>query len=105
VFDPLKWFNRGIEASRINNHNEALECFLYAWRLNDGDIEALVNAFVSAMNSHDKVAESLILDTIREQAPEEGYNLIVSTILANTNPTKEVDDFLDGLNGFFFPKN
>ena len=43
VFDSVYWFNQGIEACNNNKFRESLECFLFSWRLYDGDIEALTN--------------------------------------------------------------
>ena len=95
VLDSDYWFNHGISASEKRNHKESLKCFLYAWRLNDGDIEALVNAFFEACSISDLVKAAFILDILRKQSPENGYRMIVSSILSNTEPNNEADEFLD----------
>lgn len=103
-FTPVFWFNQGITASKEDNHSKALYCFLYAWRLDDGDIESLVNAFFEADNIHDIVKTAYILNTIREQSPDEGYRMIVSTILSNTIPLNKANEVLDGLKKLLYPK-
>lgn len=57
--------------------------FLFAWRLYDGDAEALANAFIQAFNAYDLNMASLILLVIQEQFPEKGYKHLVSTLLNN----------------------
>lgn len=105
VLDSDHWFNHGISASKEGNHKESLKYFLYAWRLNDGDIEALVNAFFEAFNVSDTVKAAFVLDVLREQSPENSYRMIVSTVLSNTNPNSTVDGFLDSINSLFFREN
>jgi len=104
-FAPIFWFNQGIAASKEGNHSEALNCFLYAWRLDDGDIESLVNAFFEAYNNHDTVKTAYILNTIREQSPNEGYRMIVSAILSNKIPLNIADGVLDGLKRLLYPND
>ena len=105
VFDQIFWFNQGITASKEGNHSEALNCFLYAWRFDDGDIESLVNAFFEAYNLSDTVKTAYILNTIREQSPDEGYRMIVSAILSNKIPLNIADGVLDGLKRLFYPND
>ena len=104
-FTPIFWFNHGITTSKEGNHSEALKCFLYAWRLNDGDIESLVNAFFEAYIIHDTVKVAYILNTIREQSPDEGYRMIVSAILSNKIPLNIANGVLDGLKRLFYPND
>lgn len=104
-FAPIFWFNQGITESKEGNHSEALNCFLYAWRLDDGDIESLVNAFFEAYNIHDTVKTAYILNTIREQSPDEGYRMIVSAILSNKIPLNIANGVLDGLKRLFYPND
>ena len=103
VFVPVFWYNQGITASREGNHSEALRCFLYAWRLDDGDIESLVNAFFEAYNNHETVKTAHILNTIREQFPDDGYRMIVSAFLSNGIPLNIVNGVLDELKSLFYP--
>ena len=105
VFDPLFWFNQGITSSNEGYHSEALNCFLYAWRLDDGDIESLVNAFVEAFIVQDTVKAAYTLSTIREQSPDDGYRMIVSTLLSNKNSLNTVNGVLDNLKSLFYPKD
>ena len=104
-FDPIFWFNQGITASKEGNHSEALNCFLYAWRLDDGDIESLVNAFFEAYNIHDTVKTTYILNTIREQSPDDGFRMIVSVIMSNKVPLNIANGFLDDLEKLFYPND
>lgn len=105
VFAPIVWFNQGITASKEGNHSKALRCFLYAWRFDDGDIESLVNAFFEAFNIHDTVKTAYILNTIREQAPDDGYRMIVSGLLSNKIPLNIVNGILDDLKSLFYPND
>lgn len=105
VFTPIYWFNQGITASEEENHSEALRCFLYAWRLNDGDIESLVNAFFEAYTIQDIVKTAYILNTLREQSPDEGYRMIVSVIMSNKVPLNIASGVLDDLKKLFYPND
>jgi hypothetical protein len=82
-FDRIYWYNLGITASQKNNFSEALSCFLFSWRLYDGDIEALAIAFIQAFNVYEMNMALLILMVIREYYPEQGYKYLVSIILSN----------------------
>lgn len=42
VFDSVYWFNLGISYSREGEFKESMNAFLIAWRLCDGDLEALI---------------------------------------------------------------
>lgn len=83
VFDPVYWFNQGIEACNNKKFSESLECFLFSWRLYDGDIEALTNAFIQALNADDVAKQLVIIHAIREISPDESYKHLVSTLLSN----------------------
>lgn len=83
VFNPVYWFNQGIEACNNNKFSESLECFLFSWRLYDGDIEALTNAFIQALNADDVAKQLVIIHAIREISPDESYKHLVSTLLSN----------------------
>lgn len=83
VFDSVYWFNQGIEACNNNKFRESLECFLFSWRLYDGDIEALTNAFIQALNADDVARQIVIIGAIREISPDESYKHLVSTLLSN----------------------
>ena len=76
-------FNQGIEACNNNKFSESLECFLFSWRLYDGDIEALTNAFIQALNADDVAKQLVIIHAIREISPDESYKHLVSTLLSN----------------------
>ena len=90
-FDRIYWYNLGITASQKNNFSEALSCFLFSWRLYDGDVEALAIAFIQAFNVYEMNMALLILMVIRECYPEQGYKYLVSIILSNgLNESSEV---------------
>lgn len=82
IFDAVYWYNQGISAARDNRQIDSEECFLFAWRLNDGDIEALLNAFFGAFNGKDDAKMAFIISALRERSPIESYKKIVSTILS-----------------------
>lgn len=105
IFDPVFWFNQGIKASKEGNHKESLKCFLFAWRLDDGDIEALVNAFIEAFNTQDTLKVAYIIDVLREQAPDEAYKKIVSIILSNAEPDKATEEIIDCIKKLFYSSN
>ena len=46
-----------------------------------------------------------ILDTIREQSPNEGYRMIVSAISSNKIPLNIADGVLDGLKRLLYPND
>lgn len=105
VFDPVYWFNQGVSYSREGNHKESMDSFLIAWRLFDGDLEALTNAFIEAFNCWDEIKMPLILSVIRDQAPEKGYKMLVSILVSNNNGGADVGVFLDSLKELFFQKD
>lgn len=103
VFENVFWFNQGVKSSQENNHKDAMACFLFAWRLYDGDIEALVNAFWESYNIRNYVIIALVLDTLRTLSPEEGYKRIVSSLLANIDDNNpRIIEFLDSIKELFF---
>lgn len=83
IFDSTHWYNLGISASHSDKFIDGLWCFLFAWRLYDGDAEALANAFIQAFNAYDLNMAALILLVIQEQFPDKGYKHLVSTLLNN----------------------
>ena len=95
-FDRKHWYNLGITASQNNNFSEALSCFLFSWRLYDGDVEALAIAFIQAFNLYDMKMALLILMVIRECFQEQGYKYLVSILLSNglNEKTEEMIDFI-----------
>lgn len=101
VFDPVYWFNQGVSCSREGNHEDSANAFLIAWRLYDGDLEALVNAFIESYNSREDIKAALILTVIRDQAQEEGYKKLVSLVSKN-NENLNIGVFLDAIKGWFF---
>ena len=104
VFDPVYWFNQGVSYSREGNHKESMNAFLFAWRLYDGDLEALVNAFIESYNYKEETKMALILSAIRDQAPEEGYKKIVSILVSNSNGNPSIGVSLDALKSVFLQK-
>lgn len=102
VFDNEYWFNQGVSFSHEGQSKEAMTCFLIAWRLYDGDLEALVNAFIESYNSMEESKTALILTVIRELAPEEGYKMIVSILVSNNNGNSNFNLFVDALKKVFF---
>ena len=96
VFDPVYWFNQGIEACNNNKFSESLECFLFSWRLYDGDIEALTNAFIQALNADDVAKQLVIIHAIREISPDESYKHLVSTLLSNGVEDIIIDNDING---------
>ena len=105
VFDCIYWFNQGINYSCEGNHRESMNCFLIAWRFCDGDIEALVNAFIEAYNVMDYVKMALILSVLRDCAPEEGYKRIVSMLVSDNKINQQTEDTLDTLKKLIFPED
>lgn len=105
VFDSVYWFNHGVSFSREGKHRDSMNCFLVAWRLRDGDLEALTNAFIESYNSMDKLKMTLIIAVIRDLNPEEGYKKIVSTLVAGSLDNPNIGMSLDALKSLFFPKD
>ena len=79
-----------------------MNCFLFAWRLNDGDIEALVNSFIESYNVKDAYLMALIIETLRNTSPEEGYKRIVSALVSYPNGYPEIGTVLDAVRALFF---
>ena len=82
IFDATYWYNQGISAARDSRQIDSEDYFLFAWRLDDGDIEALLNAFFGAFNGKDDARMVFIINVLRERSPIESYKKIVSTILS-----------------------
>lgn len=101
-FDSVHWFNRGVSYSREGKHRESMNAFLISWRLYDGDIEALVNAFVESYNSREEIKMALILSVIREMNPDEGYKMLVSYFVSTNNENPTIGVILDTLKQLFF---
>ncbi len=103
TFDATDWFNKGIGATNNNNHLEAMHCFLFAWRLYDSDIEALVNAFIEAFNCMDYAKMAVIAWAIREQAPDEGYRILLSNVLSHSEINENTEKMIGILEKLFIP--
>lgn len=102
VFDSVYWFNLGLSLAHAGKHKESAESFLVAWRLYDGDLESLVNACFESFNSGEESTATLILEAIREVAPEEGYKMITSMLMSDTEVSPSIGAFLDALKRLFF---
>lgn len=50
--------------------------------MNDSDLEALCDAFISAYNMSDDICQTLIIASIKEINPEEGYRYIVKCFVS-----------------------
>lgn len=105
VFDSVYWFNKGSATSIEGNHSAAADCFLFAWRLDDSKVEALAVALIEAINSQDAIKTTHILCALREQAPNEGYRIIVSILLPGTTPNKDTERVLDTIKNLLFSNN
>lgn len=79
-YDASYWFNQGVSSSHCNRHEEAYHSFLFAWRLCDGDYEALTNAFLATVITKNSILVALIFVALRELYPNDGYKLLVSNI-------------------------
>lgn len=84
-FDPIYWFNKGIDYSHNDKHCEALDCFLFSWRLEDSDFESLSNALMEAFNIGDFSILAIIAGALRDLAPDESFRNILNTILSEDN--------------------
>lgn len=69
--------------------------------MNDGDIEALTNAFIQALNVMDINKLFIILKTIREISPDCGYKYVVSTFLSNMDSDR-FDKVSDKIKELFY---
>ena len=105
VFDSSYWFDKGVNYSCDGNHEESMNCFLIAWRLCEGDIDALVNAFTEALSVVDYVKMALILSVLRDCAPEEGYKRIVSMLVSDCKGEPHVEKALDTIKEVLFPQD
>ncbi|MCQ2229267.1 MAG: DUF4365 domain-containing protein [Bacteroidales bacterium] len=76
------FYNSALSAAEYNNHQDAMWNFLISWRLNDSDLEALCDAFISAYNMSDDIYQTLIIASIKEINPEEGYRYIVKCFVS-----------------------
>lgn len=101
IFESAYWFNRGISECNDSNFEKSLIYFLISWRLNDGDIEALTNAFIQALNVMDINKLFIILKTIREISPDCGYKYVVSTFLSNMDSDR-FDKVSDKIKELFY---
>lgn len=93
IFDATYWFNQGIDACHSNKFTESLEYFLFSWRFNDGDIEALTNALVQALNTDDVIKQIVIVSAIHELSPDESYKHLISILLSNVVEDELIDNF------------
>lgn len=84
-FEPVYWFNKGLDYSHKDNHREALDCFLFSWRLEDSDIESLSNAFFEAYNLGDYNILAIIMCALRDISPDKSFRFILSTLLSDDN--------------------
>ena len=92
--DATYWFNQGVSSSHCNRYEEAYYSFLFAWRLCDGDWEALTNAFIEALNSNNYKFVAFILYVLRESSPDEGYKLLLKNLLINGVPDEQIEVFI-----------
>ena len=101
VFDSVYWFNLGLSYSREEKFKESMNAFLIAWRLCDGDLDALINALIEAFNSGEVIKMALILAVIRDSSPVDGYKRLVS-LVSTDNRNPNIGVFLDALKPAFF---
>ena len=94
--------NQGVKASHDNNHEVALDYFLYAWRFNDGDTDSLANAFIESFNVANNQLSLIITDILRIQSPKEGFKYIVSSVTNSNLPSSTVDLILDSFKSLLF---
>lgn len=91
-------FNEGISLSKAGEYEKACYSFLFAWRINEADLEALTSAFISSLNSGDSSLTINIMKTIKCLYPKEGYNQIVKSIIGESwELTNGHNDALDSL--------
>ena len=91
-------FNEGISLSKAGEYKKACYSFLFAWRINETDLEALTSAFISSLNSGDSSLTINIMKTIKCLYPKEGYNQIVKSIIGESwELTNGHNDALDSL--------
>ncbi len=91
-------FNEGISLSKAGEYEKACYSFLFAWRINEADLEALTSAFISSLNSGDSSLTTNIMKTIKCLYPKEGYNQIVKSIIGESwELTNGHNDALDSL--------
>lgn len=100
-FNPLStvdWFNNGVSLSNQNCYKEGLSCFLIAWLIKDSDKESLLNALLCAWNLKETSITCNALWAMKELYGEDGYNMIVSSILKQKDMPEQIrDQFIDGL--------
>lgn len=98
-FDPLStidWFNSGVNMFHNNCFKEALSYFLIAWLINDSDKESLANTLFCAWNIKETSITCDALWAIKELYGDDGYNMIVSTILKQKDMPEQIrDQFID----------
>ena len=76
--------------------------FLIAWRIFDGDIESLSNAFISAYNIGNLNMSALIIGAIKEINPDEGNRYIISNLLSNSKDQTLLEDSVRSLRQLLF---
>lgn len=91
-------FNDGIFFSKAGEFEKACNSFLFAWRINETDLEALTNAFISSLNAGDYTLTIKIQKTIKCLYPKDGYNQFVKSIIGESwELTDGHNDALDSL--------
>lgn len=97
-FDPIYWFNKGINYSHQDYHSEALDCFLFSWRLKDSDIESLSNAFIESFNAGEFNILTIITCALREMSPDKSFRYILNTLLSEGNRlARGSEDLIDAV--------
>lgn len=96
------FFNEAISASNSQEFEKAMWFFLIAWRMFDGDIESLSNAFISAYNIGNLNMSALIIGAIKEINPDEGNRYIISNLLSNSKDQTLLEDSVRSLRQLLF---
>lgn len=97
-YDPIYWFNKGIGYSHQDNYSDALDCFLFSWRLKDSDIESLSNAFIEAFNVGDYNMLAIITCALRDLSPDKSFRYILNTLLSEGNRlARGSEDLIDAV--------
>ena len=102
-FNPITLFNNGLKAAHAMQYEKAMQDFLYTWRLNDNDTEALVNAFICSLKiKNTKSMSPMIMVALRELNPQEGYKLLVSKILSNKSYNNNAEQIIENIRSILF---
>ena len=96
------FFNEAITASNSQEFEKAMWLFLIAWRMFDGDIESLCNAFISAYNLGDFNMVAIMLGAIKEINPDEGNRYNVSNFMSNSTDQTLIENSVSSLQHLLF---